>query len=161
MKRNKKVKKHSRCTMNSVNIVALIVLSFFAIMVYWSQDARCTSLAQEIGKAEKEYKRLERDCQREVSSWEELKTPDNLQRAFIRHGLDMGQPNQDQVVHMDTKGQPKPGQMSVARIRSRRSRIDRIVGVDYPVRRGSAAARAVTATRTVTPKTSKRAAVRR
>ena len=159
MKRNKKVKKHSRCTMNSVNIVALIVLSFFAIMVYWSQDARCTSLAQEIGKAEKEYKRLERDCQREVSSWEELKTPDNLQRAFIRHGLDMGQPNQDQVVHMDTKGQPKPGQMSVARIRSRRSRIDRIV--DYPARRGSPAARAIIATRAVTPKTSKRAAVRR
>ena len=161
MKRNKKVKKHSRCTMNSVNIVALIVLSFFAIMVYWSQDARCTSLAQEIGKAEKEYKRLERDCQREVSSWEELKTPDNLQRAFIRHGLDMGQPNQDQVVHMDTKGQPKPGQMSVARIRSRRSRIDRIVSVDYPVRRGSPAVRAVTATRAVTPKISKRAPVRR
>ncbi len=159
MKRNKKVKKHSRCTMNSVNIVALIVLSFFAIMVYWSQDARCTSLAQEIGKAEKEYKRLERDCQREVSSWEELKTPDNLQRAFIRHGLDMGQPNQDQVVHMDTKGQPKPGQMSVARIRSRRSRIGPIV--DFPARRGSPAARAITATRAVTPKTSKRAAVRR
>ena len=159
MKRNKKVKKHSRCTMNSVNIVALIVLSFFAIMVYWSQDARCTSLAQEIGKAEKEYKRLERDYQREVSSWEELKTPDNLQRAFIRHGLDMGQPNQDQVVHMDTKGQPKPGQMSVARIRSRRSRIDRIV--DYPARRRSEAASAVTATRAVTPKISKRAPVRR
>lgn len=159
MKRNKKVKKHSRCTMNSVNIVALIVLSFFAIMVYWSQDARCTSLAQEIGKAEKEYKRLERDYQREVSSWEELKTPDNLQRAFIRHGLDMGQPNQDQVVHMDTKGQPKPGQMSVARIRSRRSRIDRIV--DYPARRRSEAASVVTATRAVTPKISKRAPVRR
>ena len=57
MKRNKKVKKYTRCTMNSVNIVALIVLSFFAMMVYWSQDARCTELAQEIGKAEKEFKR--------------------------------------------------------------------------------------------------------
>ena len=66
MKRNRKVKKHSRCTVNSVNFVALIVLSFFALMVYWSQDARCTALAQEIGKAEKEYARLERDCQREV-----------------------------------------------------------------------------------------------
>ena len=134
MKRNKKVKKHSRCAMNSVNIVALIVLSFLAVMVYWSQDARCTELTQEIGKAEKEYKRLERDCQREISSWEELRTPDNLRLAFIRHGLDMGQPNQEQVIHMNENGQPVPGQMSVARIRARRSRIDRMASIDYPVR---------------------------
>jgi hypothetical protein len=156
MKRNKKVKKYTRCTMNSVNIVALIVLSFFAIMVYWSQDARCTELAQEIGKAEKEFKRLERDCQREVSSWEELKTPDNLQQAFIRHGLDMGQPNQEQVVHMGQKGLPKPGQMSVARIRARRSQADRIAGVDYQIR-----ARKAVQPRAVAAKTNKRAAVRR
>ena len=156
MKRNKKVKKHSRCTMNSVNIVALIVLSFVAVMVYWSQDARCTALAQEIGKAEREYKRLERDCQREISSWEELKTPDNLRLAFIRHGLDMGQPNQEQVVRMDANGRPLPGQMSVSRIRARQSRIDRMVGVEYQsgVRRGIAS-------RTVAPRAAKRSAVRR
>lgn len=143
MRRNKKVKKHSRCTMNSVNIVTLIVLSFLAVMVYWSQDAHCTELAQEIGKAEKEYKRLESDYQREISSWEELKTPDNLRLAFIRHGLDMGQPNQEQVIHMNENGSPEPGQMSVARIRSRRSRIERVASIDYAVRpRNQPAARA-------------------
>ena len=147
MKRNKKVKKHSRCTMNSVNIVALIVLSFFAVMVYWSQDAHCSELAQDIGKAEKEYARLERDCQREISSWEELKTPDNLRMAFIRHGLDMGQPNQEQVIHMDSNGTPLPGQMSVARIRARRSRMDRMVKVELPVRTRKAASPAAGAAR--------------
>ena len=157
MKRNRKVKKYSRCTMNSVNIVALIVLSFFAMMVYWSQDARCTALAQEIGKAEKEYKRLERDCQREASSWDELKTPDNLQHAFVRHGLDMGQPNQDQVIHMDMKGNPKPGQMSVARIRARTSRTDRMAGIEYPARTRRATVPRVA----TTARSGKRAAVRR
>ena len=156
MKRNRKVKKHSRYTMNSVNIVALIVLSFFAIMVYWSQDARCTALSQEIGKAEKEFKRLERDCQRESSSWDELKTPDNLRMAFIRHGLDMGQPNQEQVVHMDANGVPMPGQMSVARIRARRSRVDRMASVEYPAR-----PRKMTSARTVAAGTAKRSPVRR
>ena len=128
MKRNRKVKKHSRCTVNSVNFVALIVLSFFSLMVYWSQDARCTALAQEIGKAEREYARLERDCQREVGSWEELKTPESLNRALIRHGLDMGAANPgEQVVNMTTAGLPAPGQTSVARLRARRGSIDRMV----------------------------------
>lgn len=121
-RRNRKVKKHSRFTVNSVNCVALIVLSFLALMVYWSQDARCSAFQQEIGKAEKEYKRLERDCQREISIWEELKTPDKLRVALLRHGLDMGQPNQDQVVHMTRAGKPEPNQMSVARIRQRNAR---------------------------------------
>ena len=76
----------------------------------------------EIGKAEKEYKRLERDCQREIASWEELKTPDKLRVALLRHGLDMSQPNQDQVVHMTRAGKPEPNQMSVARIRQRNAR---------------------------------------
>ena len=156
MKRNKKVKKYSRCTMNSVNIVTLIVLSFLAIMIYWSQDSYCSTLAQEIGKAEKEYKRLENDCQREAASWDRLKTPDNLRQAFIRHGLDMDRPNQEQVIHMDAKGLPKPGQMSVARIRRRLSRTDRMAAVEYPVH-----ARKASAAHVATPKTNKRAAVRR
>jgi hypothetical protein len=133
MKRNKKVKKHSRCTVNSVNFVALIVLSFFAVMVYWSQDARCTALSQELGKAEKEFARLERDCQREAVNWEELKTPENLQRALIRHGLDMGPANPgEQVVNMTSAGQPAPGQMSVARIKARRGLTERMVLADSP-----------------------------
>ena len=127
MKRNRKVKKHSRCAVNSVNFVALIVLSFFALMVYWSQDARCAALAQEIGKAEKEYARLERDCQREIGNWEELKTPENIRQALIRHGLDMDAANPgEQVVNMTTAGQPAPGQTSVARLRARRGSTDRM-----------------------------------
>ena len=128
MTRNRKVKKHSRCTVNSVNFVALIVLSFFALMVYWSQDARCTALAQEIGKAEKEYARLERDCQREEVSWEELKTPESLKRALIRHGLDMDVANPgEQVVNMSANGRPSPNQTSVARLRARRGSTERMV----------------------------------
>ena len=128
MKRNRKVKKHSRCTVNSVNFVALIVLSFFALMVYWSQDARCTALAQEIGKAEKEFARLERDCQRAAGSWDELKTPESLNRAPIRPGLDLGAATPgEQVVNMTTAGLPATGQTSVARLRARRGSIDRMV----------------------------------
>ncbi len=128
MKRNRKVKKHSRCTVNSVNFVALIVLSFFALMVYWSQDARCTALTQEIGKAEKEYARLERACQREEMSWEELKTPESLKQALIRHGLDMDVANPgEQVVNMSANGRPSPNQTSVARLRARRGSTERMV----------------------------------
>ena len=157
MKRNRKLKKHSRCAGNSVNIVALIVLSFFALMVYWSQDARCSALSQEIGRAEREYKRLESNCQREASNWEDLKTLANLDQALIRHGIDMRQANQEQIVHMGANGQPEPGQISVARIRSRRSRMDRIADV-RPAARAAASGRA----RAVTPaRPAQKAGVRR
>ena len=139
MKRNRKVKKHSRCTVNSVNFVALIVLCFFALMVYWSQDARCTALAQELGKAEKEYARLERECQRETGRWEELKTTENLRQALIRHGLEMGAANPgEQVVNMTAAGLPVPGQMSVARLRARRGSTERMA---YSVRPAASAVR--------------------
>ena len=142
MRRNKKIKKHARCTVQAVNIVAFIVLSFLALMVYWSQDARCKAFQQEIGQAEKDYKRLERDCQREISSWEELKTPDRLRVALLRHGLDMQQPNQDQVVHMTRTGRPEPNQLSVSRIRQRQARGEVAAVREAPVRRRAAGARA-------------------
>ena len=156
MKRNRKVKKHSRCTMNSVNIVALIVLSFFAIMVYWSQDARCATLAQDIGRAEKELKRLESDYHRELSSWDGLKTPDNLHQALIRHGLDMAQPHQEQIVHMGANGLPLPGQISLPRINARRSRMDRMAVVENTVR-----SRRLSSSRVAAPDAGKRSKVRR
>lgn len=127
MRRNRKVKSHSRCTANSWNIVILIMLAFIAGMSYWAWDARCTSLLKEIGDAERELTRLEGNCQRELSNWEELKTPDSLRVAFMRHGLEMGPANQDQVIHMTTGGIPAPGQMSVRRNRSLQSRTTRIV----------------------------------
>ena len=119
MKRNRKVKKHSRCTVNSVNFVALIVLSFFALMVYWSQDARCTALAQEIGKAEKTYKQLVKETERVAARWNELMAVDRLQEKLVRFGLEMNIPRADQVVRMNAAGRPLPGQIAVVRARER------------------------------------------
>ena len=157
MKRNKKVKKCSRYTVNSINIVALIVLVFIALMVYWSQDAHCSALSQEIGKAKREYKKLESDCQREASSWDELKTPDNLSRALVRHGIDMGPANQEQIIHMGTGGQPKPGQISVARIRTRRARTTELAKVQPATTMRAVSGR----TRTVAPRSVPKANQRR
>lgn len=134
MRRNRKVKSHSRCTANSVNIVAAIMLAFIAGMFYWAWDARCTSLLKEIGDAERELSRLEKNCQRELSNWEELKTPDSLRIAFARHGLEMGPANQEQVIHMTSGGIPAPGQMSVRRNRSLQSSSTRVVQQTPPRR---------------------------
>ena len=150
-KRNRKITRHSRCAINSVNTVALIGLSFFALMVYWWQDALCTKLSDEIGKAERRLNSLERDYQREVASWGELKTPDNLRVALVRHALDMGTANQEQIVHMNADGTPAPGQMSVARIRARRGVVERVAEM-----RPNARPRAAAPARTL-----KKAAVRR
>lgn len=132
MRRNRKVKTHSRFTATSVNLVVAIMLAFIAGMFYWAWDARCVSLQKEIGDAQRELKRLEGNCQRELSNWEELKTPDSLRLAFARHGLEMGPANQDQVIHMTAGGVPAPGQMSVRRNRAIQSRTSRIVQQTSP-----------------------------
>ena len=156
MKRNRKVKKHSRFTMNSVNTVALIVLSFLALMVYWSQDTHCATLAQEIGRAEKELKRLESDYHRELSSWDAQKTTDKLHQQSIYHGLDMEPTKPEQIVRMGANGLPLPGQISVARINARRSRMDRMAVVENSVR-----SRRLSSSRVAAPNAGKRSKVRR
>ena len=52
MRRNRRVKKHSRFKSGATGMVALIVSSFMMLMIYWSLDSQCTSILRDIGVAD-------------------------------------------------------------------------------------------------------------
>ena len=68
---------------------------------------------------ERELARLEDTRNREAMRWEQMKTPDKVESALLRHGLSMRPPKASQNVHMSVDGQPCPGQYSVNTLRQR------------------------------------------
>lgn len=121
MRKNRKVKRNSRFLTNSVGFVALVFSGFVMMMVYWWLDSGCTTIAEEIGKAEKSFMTLEQEAVREAARWNEMTTPEKLEEKLTRFGLEMNLARADQWVHMNADGRPQPGQISVARAKSRAS----------------------------------------
>lgn len=118
-RRNRKIDRHSRFTVNSAGVVALIVTGFAMLMCYWMLGMRCTSIARELELAEKQYKQLTLESERVASRWTELMAVDRLQERLARFGLEMNMPRADQIVRMKADGRPVPGQIAVARARER------------------------------------------
>jgi len=119
MRRNRRVKKHSRFKSGATGMVALIVSSFIMMMIYWTLDSQCSSIMREIGEAEKRTKALEAEYGRENARWNRMKVRERLDETITRIGLVMQTPKPDQVVRMMPNGEPAPGQMAVARARAR------------------------------------------
>ena len=117
-RRNRKVNKHSRFTINTAGVVALLVTGFAMVMVYCVLGMRCTSIAQELEAAEKSYKQLSKESERVAARWTEMMAVDRLKDKLTRFGLEMDIPRQDQMVRM-RGGRPLPGQIAVARARER------------------------------------------
>ena len=118
-RRNRKVNKHSRFTVNTAGVVALLVTGFAMVMCYCVLGMRCTSIAQELQEAEKVYKQLTKESERVAARWTELMAVDRLDDKLTRFGLEMKLPRVDQVVRLNAEGRPLPGQIAVARARER------------------------------------------
>ena len=112
-RRNKKVNKHTRFTVNTATTVFLVV------MFYCALGMRCTSIARDLQQAEKEYKQLTKEGERVAARWTELMAVDRLQEKLVRFGLEMNFWSQDQVVRLNASGQPLRGQIAVTRARER------------------------------------------
>lgn len=119
MRRNRKVKKSSVLTSSTIGISSLLFTAFIAVLAYYFIDSRCSSIAREIGKAEKRLAALETEYVREAAKWDELKIPERLAEKLTRFGLEMRYARQDQIVRMTPDGRPAPGQLSVARANAR------------------------------------------
>ena len=118
-RRNKKVNRHSRFTVNTAGVVALLMTGFAMVMCYCVLGMRCTSIAQELQQVEKEYKQLTKESERVAARWTELMAVDRLDEKLVRFGLAMIIQRQDQVVRLDASGRPLGGQIAVARARER------------------------------------------
>ena len=118
-RRNKKVNKHTRFTVNTAGVVAVLMTVFLVVMFYCALGMRCTSIARDLQQAEKEYKQLTKEGERVAARWTELMAVDRLQERLVRFGLEMNFWSQDQVVRLNAAGQPLRGQIAVTRARER------------------------------------------
>lgn len=118
-RKNRKVTNYSRFATRSMGLAALLVSAFIMLMIYWSLDSRCTTIAQEIGKCEKKFQLLDQESVREMARWNELTPPEKLEEKLVRFGLEMNYARADQWIRMNADGRPQPGQIAVARARTK------------------------------------------
>ena len=116
MKKNRKVnKKMNANTAVATHVGAIIAFLFAMVILNLLASSSCQQLSKSIG----EGARLEDTRNREAMRWEQMKTPDKVESALLRHGLSMRPPKASQNVHMSVDGQPCPGQYSVNTLRQR------------------------------------------
>lgn len=120
MRRNRRVtKKMSVVATNTMRFGAIIVFFFVMVILNLLSSSSCTQLLKTQGELERELVRLEDARMRESTRWEEMKTPERVEVALLRHGLAMHPPRPEQTVQMKSDGMPYPGQISLARARQR------------------------------------------
>ncbi len=118
MKKNRKIpKKMSVLAKNSMRFGAIIVFFFVMVILNLLSSSTCTMLLKEKGAKERELAKLEESRTQEATRWEQLKTPEKMEVAVLRHGLSMNVPRSDQHVRMRDDGTPYPNQLSLRRAR--------------------------------------------
>ena len=120
MRKNRKVpKKMSVVATNTMRFGAIILFFFVMVILNLLSASSCKQLLKEKGTLEHELAKLEDARMRESTRWEEMKTPERIERALIHHGLAMRPPRPEQTVRMKAGGLPYPGQLSLAKARQR------------------------------------------
>ncbi|NLL82938.1 MAG: hypothetical protein GX230_01685 [Lentisphaerae bacterium] len=100
MRKNRKHQVHGRLV--SVPIVGLAVTALILFCGYMGIDNRCHSCGQLIRDLEKRLDSLEEERLREEAKWNAMKTPDELERRLLQHGINMVYARPEQVVRLPT-----------------------------------------------------------
>ena len=120
MRKNRKIpKRMSVVATNTMRFGAIIVFFFVMVILNLLSSSSCTQLLKTKGELEREIAKLDDARMRESTRWEEMKTPEKVEEALIRHGLAMKPPRPDQTVRLMADGRPRSGQLSIAKARMR------------------------------------------
>ena len=131
MRRNRKIpKKMSVVATNTMRFGAIIVFFFVMVILNLLSSSSCTQLLKVKGELEREIAKLDDARMRESTRWEEMKTPEKVEEALLKHGLAMKLPRADQTVRLRSDGQPLAGQLSVSKARMRNAPL--IAAVERP-----------------------------
>lgn len=122
MRKNKKVsKKMSVVATNTMRFGAIIVFFFVMVILNVLSSSSCSQLMDEKGQRERELAKLEESHRRESTRWEEMKTPERVEAALVRHGLRMSTPRADQCIRLNGRGEPCSDRLALRRFRQRSS----------------------------------------
>lgn len=104
---------------NTMRFGAVILTAVVMVFVNFLASSSSQHLMASIGEKERLLVKLEEERVRESARWDEMKTPEKIESALLRHGLAMRYPKPDQIVRMKADGRPYPGQLSVERAKRR------------------------------------------
>ena len=82
-------------------IVLIILPALFLTCL--SLDSRCKALGRELKTLEAEIDDLNRECRNEESVWMRMKSPGEIEKALKRFRLEMGWPDDSQVVRLSMR----------------------------------------------------------
>lgn len=103
----------------ALHVGAVIVMLFVMVILNFLASSSCDQLMKSIGDKERMLSKLEESRQRESAKWEEMITPDRLERHLVKHGLSMRYWKAAQTVRMRSDGTPYPGQLSLVKAEAR------------------------------------------
>ncbi len=98
----KRNRRRSRSFLIPAPLVGLFVLAASLALIYLWMDHVCGAFGQRIRELERENTSLGNDLLRERHNWTAMRSPANLERALLRHGIAMGLPRPEQVVRINT-----------------------------------------------------------
>ena len=117
MRKNRRLAAKSGGVMNSlsVRLAALILIGVVMTIFNVLEKSTCTRISAEIGRSERELRKLEDDRERESARLAAMMTPAQLDWTLRKNGMAMRLPGPEQQVKMGVNGRPLPGQLSLAK----------------------------------------------
>jgi hypothetical protein len=110
-RRNGKENRQWSDTLNTwavpINSAIVIVVFVISLVAYAITNNSCDALCSEIARQEARQRDLMDELQRETNKWNNMKTPANLERRLLNHGIAMWSPRPTQRIAMS--GRPSPG----------------------------------------------------
>lgn len=120
MRRNVRVSKASSIAATNALHFGGVVLTFAVMAIlHLLASSNCDQLQKCLREKENRLARLEAEKERVSAGWEQLKTPEQLEMALLRHSKAMHYTKPAQVIRMRTDGTPVAGQYSVAKAEQR------------------------------------------
>lgn len=118
MNRRNRRRRTTRAALVPVPLVGVMVLCATLALLYLWMDHTASALGQQIRDLETTQARLRNEWVRERNKWSSMRTPANLERALLRHGLVMGMARPEQVVHVqgEQRASPYVGRAQWARL---------------------------------------------
>ena len=90
----------------------MLVITLVLALSYMWLCARCDAYGREIKRQESELEAARKRLQNEIALWSTQTSPQNMERALIRHGLAMEMPREDQIVFIGYQGGHEEDQMA-------------------------------------------------
>jgi hypothetical protein len=136
MKKNRRIStKMSVMAQRSVYIGSIIISLFLMVVLNFLAKSSCSQLSNSIGLKERELAKLQDECTRESARWEQMQTPERLEKALVRHNLPMLLAKASQNIRMRPDGKPYPNQISVAKASMRSPSVATASNNRAPVKR--------------------------